>query len=115
MTKLCNVVIFAGENTDKDEKNKTATEEERRYDKFNSKADSGSVFILNLVPRRKFNALMKIAFVLGLFSALHGPQYCHLALKLLYGGRWSNAPGSAATLGSIITALPSFHLDLTAL
>jgi|TARA_B100000768_G_C11222351_1_gene351141 hypothetical protein len=48
---------------------------------------------------------MKIAVVLGLLSALHGPQYCHLALNLLYGERWANATGAAATLGKIITAL----------
>ena len=94
-------LMFAGENADKDEKKKTATEDERRYDKFNSKAGSRSFYLLNLVARRKFNALMKIAVVLGLLSALHGPQYCHLALKLLYGERWANAPGAAATLGTI--------------
>ena len=42
---------------------------------------------------------MKIAVVLGSLSALHGPQYCHLALNLLYGDRWANAPGATATLG----------------
>jgi len=35
--------MFAGENADKDEKKKTATEDERRYDKFNSKAGSRSI------------------------------------------------------------------------
>jgi hypothetical protein len=42
---------------------------------------------------------MKIAVVLGLLSALHGPQYCHLALNILYGDRWANAPGATTTLG----------------
>tara|TARA_B110000879_G_scaffold182728_1_gene240940 strand:- start:1207 stop:1452 length:246 start_codon:yes stop_codon:yes gene_type:complete len=36
-------LMFAGENADKDEKKKTATEDERRYDKFNSKAGSRSI------------------------------------------------------------------------
>jgi len=55
---------------------------------------------------------MKIAVVLGLLSALHGPKYCLLALKLLYGERWANATGAAANLGTIKTSLPSFHLVL---
>ena len=51
--------MFAGENADKDEKKKTAIKDERRYDEFNSKAGSRSIFLLNLVPRRKFNACLK--------------------------------------------------------
>jgi hypothetical protein len=50
-------------------------------------------YLQNPIARRKFNALMKIAVVLGLLSALHGPQYGHFALKLMYGERWANAPG----------------------
>jgi hypothetical protein len=35
--------MFAGKNAGKDEKKKTATKDERRYDKFNSKAGSRSI------------------------------------------------------------------------
>jgi hypothetical protein len=44
---------------------------------------------------------MKIAVVLGSLSDFHGQQYCHLALKLLYGERWANAPEAAATVGTV--------------
>ena len=93
-------LMFAGENADKDEKKKTATTSAGKTNSIQKRVQE-AFYLLNLIARRKFNALMKIAVVLGLLSALHGPQYCHLALKLLYGERWANAPGAAATLGTI--------------
>jgi len=35
-----------------------------------------SFYLLNLLARRKFNSLMKIAVVLGLLLTLHGQKYC---------------------------------------
>ena len=91
--------MFAGENTDERHKKKTANEDERRYERRIQKRVQEHFTHGILIARRKFNSLMKIAVVLGSLSALHGPQYCHLALNLLYGDRWANAPGATATLG----------------
>ena len=91
--------MFAGENTDERYKKKTANEDERRYERRIQKRVQEHFTHGILIARRKFNSLMKIAVVLGLFSALHGPQYCHLALNILYGDRWANAPGATTTLG----------------
>jgi len=43
--------------------------------------------------------LLKVAWMLGLLAAVHGPQFSQLALRLLYGKRWADAEGAAAALG----------------
>ena len=91
--------MFAGENTDERYKKKTANEDERRYERRIQKRVQEHFTHWILIARRKFNSLMKIAVVIGLLSALHGPQYCHLALNILYGDRWANSPGATTTLG----------------
>jgi hypothetical protein len=93
------LLMFAGENADKDEKKKTATEKSSAGTTTSiQKRVQETFYLLNLIARRKLNSLMNITVFLGLLSALHDPQYLYLALKLLHGERCANAPGAAATL-----------------
>jgi oligosaccharide translocation protein RFT1 len=86
--------------------------EEIAFVAFSKKMDSRATKQKRFDNEAKvFATLMRVAGILGLLVALHGPQYSQLAIRLLYGKRWADTEDASKSLGKCLsTKLCNVHL-----
>lgn len=86
--------------------------EEIAFVAFSKKMDSRATKQKRFDNEAKvFATLMRVAGILGLLVALHGPQYSKLAIRLLYGKRWADTEDASKSLGKCLsTKLCNVHL-----